>query len=87
MKVPSPEKIVLAAAGSFMLAALGFLIADLGFGIAGFRRWSAISFVIAAVIMSLPLLLLAVMLVVERLKPTKAEQDGAGQPPTRPESK
>lgn len=69
-----------------MLTSIGLLIGDLGFGIAGLRRWSAISFVVAAAIMSLPLLLLAIMLVVERIKPKKAD-DGAGQAPTRPESK
>ncbi|MEC5125157.1 hypothetical protein VSU19_00220 [Verrucomicrobiales bacterium BCK34] len=87
MKIPSPEKLVLGLAGCFMLAAIAFLVADLGLGVTGFRRWSAISLVIAAAIMFLPLVLLAVMLVIERLKPNKAEQDGAGQPPTRPESK
>jgi hypothetical protein len=87
MKAISPEKIVIIGAGICMLASLGFLIADIGFGFEGLRSWSAISFAVAAVIMALPLLLLAIMLVIERVRPNKAEQDGAGQPPTRPESK
>ena len=58
---------------SFMLAALIFLVADLGFGLEGFRRWSAISFVIAAAIISLHLVLLVIMLAIERLKPKKED--------------
>jgi phosphoglycerol transferase MdoB-like AlkP superfamily enzyme len=56
-----------------MLAAVAFMVADFGFGISEFRRWSIISFVFAAAIMFIPLLLLSVVLVIERLKPNKKQ--------------
>jgi hypothetical protein len=71
----SPEKIMLVAAGGFMLASLGFPFPDIGFGVDGLRRWSVISFAVAAVILSLPLVILAIMPVVERLKPIKPEDE------------